>query len=231
MSGLEDRVSFIENPEQPHVATVLLLDASGSMSGEKIIAVNQGLRKFKEEIEADPLAASRVDLAVLAFGDIVKTAKDFGPVTSWEPSDLAANGGTPMGEAILRAVEMVETRKSAYKQMGIDYYRPWLFLVTDGAPTDMHPGDALWEKVVRAVHDGEKAHRFLFFSVAVDPCDASLLKQIAPPNRPPVRLQGMRFAEMFQWLSRSQKMVSSSRAGDTVPLENPEASGWGQIVS
>ena len=226
--SLVDQVE-IGNPTQPHCATVLLLDTSGSMDGDKIEHLNQALKSFKEETLKDDLARKRVDLAVLTFGGTVQLAQDFCSIEDFEPPVLSAGGGTPLGEAILKAADMLEERKRQYKQQGIDYYRPWIFLLTDGAPTDMVPGDSTWNQVATRVHAGETEKKFLFFAVAVEPADTGTLAQIAPQNRPPVKLIGAKFAEMFSWLSKSQAKVSSSKIGENVTLENPIAAGWGEI--
>ena len=228
MSRLEDKIE-IANPTQPHCAVVLLLDSSGSMNGEKIEALNEGMRTLKDEIAKDDLAAKRVDLAVLTFGNGVRTVHDFSAIDDFEPSALRAGGATPMGEAINRAAEMIEGRKAHYKSQGIDYYRPWIFLITDGEPTDMQPGDSLWEETIRKVHEGEANRKFMFFAVAVEPANTALLTRIAPPNRPAVRLKGHQFNKMFEWLSKSQAKVSASKVGEHVALETPMAAGWGQI--
>jgi uncharacterized protein YegL len=228
MSRLEDKIE-IANPTQPHCATVLLLDTSGSMSGTKIEGLNEGLRTLKEEIEADELASKRVDLAVISFGAGVNVIHDFSAIEDFDPPVLQAGGMTPMGEAILRATDMIEQRKQHYKSQGIDYYRPWMFLITDGEPTDMQPGDTLWNDVTKRIHEGEANKNFMFFAVAVEPANTELLTTIAPPNRPAVRLKGTKFREMFAWLSKSQAKVSASKVGEHVALETPMASGWGQI--
>src|SRR3989442_3935907 len=126
MSKLQDRIE-IANPQQPHCATVLLLDTSGSMAGEKIAALNEGLKLFREEVSKDDLAAKRVDLAVLTFGSAVTVLSQFSSVEDTEVRELEASGSTPMGEAILRAADLIEDRKRQYKAQGIDYYRPWVF--------------------------------------------------------------------------------------------------------
>lgn len=226
--GLVDQVE-IGNPTQPHCATVLLLDVSGSMDGEKIAHLNQALNAFKEETLRDDLARKRVDLAVLTFGGTVQLVQEFCSIEDFEPPALSAGGGTPLGEAILKAADMLEERKRQYKQQGIDYYRPWIFLLTDGAPTDMEPGDSTWNQVVTRVQAGEAEKKFLFFAVAVEPADTATLAQIAPKGRPPVKLIGAKFIEMFSWLSKSQAKVSSSKIGENVTLENPVAAGWGEI--
>lgn len=230
MSSLNDVVD-IAYPQQPHCPTVLLLDTSGSMSiGGKIHDLSAGIRTFKEEIEQDDLARKRVDVAVITFGEAVSVTNGFSPVETFEPPELHADGLTPMGEAICRALDLVEERKAAYREDGIDYYRPWIFLITDGEPTDMLDGDDRWREVTARIHEGEEAGRFLFFTVGLDEADMGLLKKLSPPNRAPVRLRDHRFHEMFLWLSRSQVKVSASGPGDQIILEDffgPD--GWGEI--
>lgn len=228
MTRLEDRIE-IANPQQPHCATVLLLDTSGSMQGGKIIALTEGLTVFKEDVSTDELASKRVDLAVVTFGEGVSVSHDFSSVEDFEPPVLSAGGYTPMGEAILKAIDLIELRKQQYKDKGIDYYRPWIFMITDGDPTDMQPGDSKWNDVIRKVHDGEANKKFMFFAVAVEPANTELLRQIAPHNRPPVRLKEGRFKDLFNWLSKSQAKVSSSKVGEQIALENPIAAGWGEV--
>lgn len=228
---LEERVD-IANPQHPHCATVLVLDTSGSMSGDKIRQLNDGLSFFKEDVQGDELARKRVDVGIVTFGSRVDVAHGFSSVEALGDPRYRADGSTPMGEAILTAVDLVKRRKDEYRAMGTDYYRPWIFLLTDGEPTDMKRGDDTWEKVVRAVHQGEASKEFLFFAVGVEPADMELLTELAPPERPPVRLRRGRFQEMFAWLSRSQQRVSASRVGENVALENPAGpSGWAEIAT
>ena len=225
---LEDLVE-IANPQQPHCPVVLLLDISGSMGGDPVKALNDGVRVCKEEVEKDDLAAKRVDLAIITFGGTTHVVQDFTSIDDFEPSAFSAGGGTPMGEAIKMGADLIELRKQQYKEQGIDYFRPWLFMITDGAPTDMRPGDATWDQVVNIVHGGENDKKFMFFAVAVEQADMEILSQITPPNRQPVRLKGLAFSELFSWLSKSMSAVSASSPGEQVALENPVSAGWGEI--
>jgi uncharacterized protein YegL len=100
-------------------------------------------------------------------------------------------------------------------------------MITDGAPTDMQLGDSMWNEVIKKVHEGEANKKFSFFAVGVEPANMELLKQIAPPNREPVKLKQGKFNEMFAWLSRSTVSVSSSKVGEQVALESPQ--GWGEV--
>ena len=226
---LEERIE-IANPQHPHCATVLVLDTSGSMSGDKIRQLNEGVKFFVNDVSSDDLARKRVDLAVVSFGGDVELKHDFSGVEDFEASKLNADGGTPMGEAILKAIDMVANRKAAYRDKGTDYFRPWIFLVTDGEPTDMKEGDELWGRATSAIKEGERQREFLFFTVAVEPADIDTLRKIAPPERPPLQLRPGRFKEMFLWLSKSQQRVSASRVGEQVPLDDPTGpEGWANI--
>ena len=223
---LEDLVDI--DPTQPHVATVMLVDTSGSMAGN-LHAVNEGLKFLKEDLEGDDLASKRVDLAIVTFDDNTQVVHNFSSIENFEPPTLTTGGYTCMGDAILKAAEMVEERKQLYKSKGMDYFRPWIFMITDGEPTDMNPGDSKWNHAVNSVHNGEKNKKFLFFCVAVDSANTEVLKQIAPPNRPPVRLKQGCFKELFAWFSKSQSSISSSNPGEQVKIETPMEAGWGEI--
>lgn len=216
---LDASVEFATNPE-PRCACVLLLDVSGSMSGRAIDALNEGLRAFAADLGTDALARQRVEVAVVTFGgDGVRVVNDFATAGQFEPSRLTAGGGTPMGAAIVRGLDMVEARKSQYKANGIVYYRPWVFLITDGEPTDG------WREAATRVRAAEEANGLAFFAVGVEGANLDTLGSIAV--RTPLKLDGLKFVELFVWLSQSQRTVSSSKPGDQTAL--PSVEGWASV--
>ena len=213
--------SLIENPE-PRCPCLLLLDTSGSMNGRPIPELHAGLRTFKEELTGDAMASQRVEVAIMTFGP-VNVLSDFETADVFQPPTLHAGGDTPMGSAIMQGLDMLETRKSVYKQAGVAYYRPWVFLITDGAPTDSYAAAA------ERVREGDSPERkaFSFFAVGVQGADIGKLGQICSPNRPPLKLQGLSFRELFTWLSSSLGGVARSQPGQLVAL--PPASGWSVV--
>lgn len=209
--------SFADNPE-PRCPCLLILDTSYSMSGQPIRELNEGLKSFKEELISDSLAMKRVEVAVISFGP-VKVQSTFQTVENFSPPELHADGSTPMGEAIEKGLELLKLRKNEYKTNGISFYRPWVFLITDGEPTDD------WEKSAKLVHDGEANKSFAFFSVGVGDANVNLLQHISV--REPLKLDGLKFRELFQWLSNSMKSVSQSTPGTSVAIESPI--GWAEV--
>jgi uncharacterized protein YegL len=191
------------------------------MDGTPIAALNAGLIAFKDSLAADPLAMKRVEIALVTFGP-VRVQTEFTTPDLWTPPTLAASGSTPMGEAITRGIDLLDQRKAQYNAAGNTYYRPWVFLFTDGEPTDA------WESAAKQVHDGEAKRKFMFFAVAVGEAKMEILGQIAPPNRAPLAMKGLAFREMFLWLSSSLKSVSASKPGDKAAIANPTAGpeGW-----
>ncbi|MFC4452330.1 vWA domain-containing protein [Deinococcus sonorensis] len=209
---------FADNPE-PRCPVLLLLDNSGSMSGEKIRQLNEGLRDFQRDLASDSLAAKRCEIAIVSFGP-VREVLGFTSAEHFQAPQLKAEGSTPLGEAVKRGLELLRQRKETIRQNGIGLYRPWVFLITDGAPTDA------WQSAAAEVQRGEAAKSFAFFSVGVAGADMKMLEQLNPA-RAPLALSGVRFRELFQWLSASLKSVSQSTPGDAVALASPK--GWAEI--
>lgn len=212
--GIDD---FATNPE-PRCPCVLLLDVSGSMSGQPIAELNAGLTAFKDELAADALAMRRVEVAIVTFGP-VKVEVPFTTASMFYPPTLQAQGDTPMGSAIMQALDLVRGRKNEYRNNGISFYRPWVFLMTDGGPTDS------WQAAAAAVREGEAAKQFAFFPIGVKGANMDVLRQISV--REPLMLDGLKFRQLFMWLSSSLRSVSRSTPGAEVPLESPK--GWAAV--
>lgn len=229
-----DAIEFVDNPE-PRCPVILVLDRSASMMGQPIEELNQGLRTFSESIKKDELASLRVEIAIVTFGparvmDVLEGTNNeidasadiaFATAGEFKPPLLTAGGGTPMGGAVEIALNLIRDRKSIYKENGIDYFRPWLFLITDGFPTD----GARWRLAAEQVRQEEERRGVIFFGIGVQNADMRTLSQFSE-QRSPAKLKGLAFGELFQWLSKSVTAVAQSKPGDQVPLPPVD---WGAI--
>ena len=199
---------FLENPEN-RCPVLFILDTSASMQGEPIEALNEGLAEFKFDVEQDALAALRVEVCLVTFGAVVKTLQPFVTIDDFLAPVLEAAGKTPMGQALEVGLEALEMRKKTYHEQGIGYYRPWVFLITDGAPTDRD----VWEKAVHKMHCLDRDNRLTFFAVGVEGADREILNKLTPPGRTILLLKDLKFKELFRWVSASVKRVSMGRVG------------------
>ena len=211
---------FAENPE-PRCQCLLLLDTSGSMSGKPISELNDGLITLKNEIERDALAAKRIEIAIITFGP-VRQEIEFCTVDNYVPPTLMASGDTPLGAAIEEAIMVIQQRKETCKMQGIQYYRPWLLMITDGAPTDN------WTKAAELIKLGEETKSFMFFAVGVEGANFEILKRISV--RDPLKLRGLEFSKLFSWLSNSLSAASHSNPGQQYLIQEPTGpKGWATV--
>lgn len=217
------------NPD-PRVACVVLADVSGSMQGEPIAALERGFAAFTHYLHNESLAAKRVEVAVVTFGTVATVLVPMQEARALTPVQFTAGGTTNLAAGINLALDMLEDRKSAYKMAGLKYYRPWILVLTDGKPNL----DGLDQAVAR-LNAAESARGVTVFAVGAGPrVDYQQLARLSV-QRGPAPLDGLKYEELFEWLSASLSNVSNSSdfgrddqalatMGDRVQL--PSVSGW-----
>lgn len=217
---------LVENPSA-RVPVCLCLDVSGSMEGAPIAELNNGVSLFFDAIREDEVAMYSAEIGIVTFGDGVQNVMDF---CSLERNPLVphlnASGLTPMGEAVNLALDKLEERKQMYKKVGVDYYQPWLVLMTDGVPN----GDPKeLERAIARTVEMVGAKKLTIFPIGIgSSADMSILARFSP-NRAPLRLQGLKFNEFFSWLSKSVSKTSQSIPGEKVELDVEGIKGWGTL--
>ena len=214
MENLEQRgyddLPKIVNANDPHMALAFLLDTSSSMSGDPIRELNEGLNRFKVEVCKDPLTRGMLDVAIIEFNSTHSVVQEFGPVEYMEEVNLKATGGTYMAPAIEKALDMVDERSRFYKQSGTAPYKPWVILISDGAPSDDLSG------AISRIKEMEKNGKVSFRSLGVEGYNSKVLHDLCGPKV--IKLTGYDFTEFFDWVNKSMRSVSV-----TSPHENPEA--------
>ena len=213
-------VVLTDNTSQ-RLPCALVLDGSGSMSGDAIRELNDGLKVLENELKNDDTAAQRVQLLVIRLGDDdqVQIVTDWTDAMDFSAPTIEANGRTPLGVAMRVALDKIEDQKENYRSHDIPYNRPWIFLITDGAPTDLD-----WESAADDCRQAEDNNKVAIFPIGTAEADFEALKKFA--NRAPIKLDGLKFRELFVWLSRSAS--SGSQAAQDSQIQLP-AMGWGTV--
>ena len=218
------RDELVNNPTA-RVPVCLCLDTSGSMAGEPIAELNIGVQLFFDAVRSDEIARYAAEVSLVTFGGSVQKVLDFGSIESQTPPLLHASGETPMGAAVDLALDLLDARKSEYSAAGIDYYQPWLVLMTDGQPTDHERVSGAVERTVTLL----KTRKLTLFPIGIG--TAADMKTLArfSPDRTPLKLAGLEFKSFFAWLSKSVSRVSQSIPGDDVPLDEKGIKGWSSL--
>lgn len=194
---------------QPRCPTVFILDTSGSMAGLPIQALNDALPGLIEDLRANELTSLRVEPCLITCGGKVEVRLPFSPLNAVDTEQLTfpASGETPMGAALLRAMELVAERRSQYRAQGLASYRPAIVVLSDGHPTDfawLHAS----EKLGKLARDERKGWTVIAVGIGSF-ADMEALSRITSPSLPPQQLKGLRFAEFFRWISESLQSGTS----------------------
>lgn len=216
---------LVDNPT-PRIPIAMVLDTSASMAGAPIKELNKGVNLFIEEIRRDEYTRYSAEICIVTFGGSVEIIQDFATVDYVSYPVFKASGETPMGTAVLKTLELLERRKTLYKELGIDYYQPWIVLMTDGRPTD----DIT--KAVRKVQELISQRRLVVFPIAIGPyADIDSLSLFTIPDipPPPLKLKGLKFKEFFIWLSKSVAQVSRSTPGMRYEISLDDVEDWSEL--
>ena len=241
---------LVDNPT-PRVPICLCLDTSGSMdavegecvaTGETVFRdgkewnlvtggttrlneLQEGIKAFYDSIREDEIAMYSAEICIVTFDDKASCVVDFGTVdTQTELPNLTTGDKTAMGEGVNLALDLLEKRKENYKDCGVDYFQPWLVIMTDGVPngnpSEMTRASQRIDKLV-----GEK--KLTVFPIGIgNEAERSALKSLSP-KWDPLKLNGLKFREFFTWLSQSVSKTSQSIPGEKIPLDVDGIKEWG----
>lgn len=194
----------------------LLLDCSGSMSGEPIEAVKQGIKALLTELKGDPQALETACLSVITFNS---TARQISPLTElmlFKEPELIAGGATALGGALHVLADCIRTevRTSTATQKGD--WKPLVFLLTDGAPTD-NLDEGI--EALKSVSTGN-----IIACAAGANANTNTLRKITNNVLMMNNLTAGDLAAFFAWVSGSIKVSSKSidaKPGEAIQLPPP----------
>ncbi len=189
----------------------LLADCSGSMAGEPIEAVRQGLVLLDRTLKDTPQALETAWISVITFADSARQVVPLTEVGQFTPPVVSANGSTALGAALRTVSEAIDGEVVANSPERKGDYKPLVFIFTDGQPTDN------WQDAAQQMKS--RSDRKLANVIALG-CGTNvdvptlrcitdtvlLMEDITPEN----------IRQFFQWVSQSVRAVSirANQAGD-----------------
>ncbi|KPA09101.1 Tellurite resistance, TerY [Candidatus Magnetomorum sp. HK-1] len=225
-NNLEIRISELEENPTPRVPVCMALDVSYSMVNEPIAELNNGVKAFFNALMEDEIAHYSADIAMVTFGNDINVELDFLNIQKQQIPHLSVSGATPMGKGINKALELLELRKAEYKTVGIEYWQPWLVIMTDGQPTD-DTSEA--EKRIQTLVANKK---LTVIPIGIGKrADMKTLARFSP-YRTPLKLKGLQFNTFFQWLSMSvaKASVSTANIDSGLSVNKEDISLWADNI-
>lgn len=183
----------------------LLLDTSGSMSGEPIEAVKNGVQVMISLLRQNPQAIETAFLSVITFDSVAQQIIPLTDLASFQMVDIRATGTTALGEALKLVSNKIDTEvaKTTSEQKGD--WKPLVFIMTDGIPTDD------WQSGVAEFK--KRKTSFTVACAAGSGADTSILKQITNDVVSLDNADSASIAKFFQWVTASIG-VSSTKVED-----------------
>jgi len=186
----------------------LLLDTSGSMTGEPIAAVENGLQVMLSALRSDPHALETAYLSVITFDSDANQIVSLTDLASFQEPSLTAQGTTSLGEALTLLSSCIdrEVNKSSPQQKGD--WKPIVFIMTDGMPTDD------WQRGWSTLQSKSLA---MIVACAAGGGDLSVLQTITENVVSLDTADKSTISQFFKWVSST--ITSASTKVDTTGVE------------
>lgn len=199
---------LLENTSD-RVIICICVDASMSMiqKGRKK-NVDAGIKKFIQFCKEDTYAKDSVELCIITFGgDKAEIVQPFANVKSASFDGIHPNGNTPLGSAVLQAVNMIKERKEIINEYGRSAYKPWLIIMSDGKATDDTDESA------RIVNEMIKSRELKVKCIDMsEDNEKSDLEKYTLGGKIET-IKGLEIQEFFSMLSRSASALSTQTPG------------------
>lgn len=191
----------------------LVLDCSGSMTGEPIEAVRQGMKTLLGELKSDPQALETVWMSVITFDSTAHQVMPLTELVMVQEPTFEARGTTALGAALTMLLQNIQTevRKTTATQKGD--WKPLIFLMSDGIPTDD------WEGAADAIK-AAKPGNFIACAAGGE-ADEQILKRVTDVVVKLQDLQPDALKQFFKWVSASVATTSTGIAKSDAPINLP----------
>ncbi len=201
---------------QRRLPVYLLLDTSGSMSGEPIEAVKNGVQILVSTLRQDPYALETAFLSVITFDSTARQAVPLMELANFQTPDIQATGTTALGDALGLLADRIESEVLKTTAEAKGDWKPLIFIMTDGIPTDD------WAKglaKLKSVRTG-----VIVACAAGHGTDTSILKQITEVVVQLDTADSNTIKAFFKWVSSSVSVGSQK-----IDQGQKEVSGLGDL--
>jgi len=205
---------FTSSAARP-LPVIILADISGSMAAEgKIDALNQSVREMLSTFASTDDLRAEIHVAIVTFGGVAHLHTPLQPASAVDWRDMMADGGTPMGQAMTLAADLIDDKDKIPGRA----YRPTVVLISDGQPTDS------WQSGLDRMTKGraQKADR-LALAIGGD-ADTDMLRRFLNDEKKQVFVaaDARRIRDFFQFVTMSVTSRSRSANPNEVPqMQNP----------
>jgi uncharacterized protein YegL len=184
----------------------IVLDTSGSMSGEPIEAVKNGVQVMISSLRQNPQAIETAFLSVITFNSSAQQLIPLTDLASFQMVDIKASGVTALGEALKLLSNKLNTEVNKTTTESKGDWKPIVFIMTDGIPTDD------WQSELSEFKKCKTA--FTVACAAGSGADEKVLKQITENVVKLDSADSASISAFFKWVSSSIS-VSSSKVEDS----------------
>ena len=225
-------------PEGQHGVVVLCIDKSGSMSADdsssgisRMELVNQHTRDLINTNIIKGVDKETMDMCIISFDSNVNIEKDFAPMSMIDDDiDMQASGMTSLYSALIVAVQAARRRRNQMINDGIECFKPVIFLLTDGAPTDTKMKATcrkVLEKYVDKNSDGKAKMNLVV--CGMDQCDMSAMAELSPDAKIIGLANTDAINDVFEMIKHSLAAISQSDVSDEIRLAFDSLNGLGVI--
>ncbi|MER6348631.1 vWA domain-containing protein [Streptomyces sp. NPDC001595] len=216
---------------------VLILDTSASMGrpadSPRIVELSEALARWFAEVRNEARLRARVEVCLMTFDSRVRVfdpARErlvpveqaprdslFVPVDRMRPPRLEASGLTRMTDAVETALDLARARYRTLQQQRVQVRRPFLWVLTDGAPSDAHgqPMDpTALAGTAERVRRGEERGECVLQAIGVRGADLELLRVLAPKSA--LMLEGLDFGQILELMFHSSDRIGAVQAADEI---------------
>lgn len=200
----------------------LLLDTSGSMSGEPIEAVKNGMQVLLSTLRQDPYALETAYLSIITFDSVATQVCPLTELATFQLPNLVATGTTALGAGLELLAQRISSEVTTSTAEVKGDWKPLIFIMTDGEPTDD------WQKGLNVL---KKIKTGVIIACAAGPsANTNILKSITEVVVQLDTADSATIKAFFKWVSASvstgsQKVDSGQKEVvglDDLPPPPPE---------